>query len=231
MHALLFAKNSDEAAVLTVILQQVGFRVRRGREIEHTVETWPDQPAELILIALSEENPDKTPPLRQIRNFTPVPIVLISDPISETRYAAYLDSGADLVILRPFGARSLTAQLRALLRRNTGFPVTGLPVIIRGDMTLDPAHRTVYVSSAEPRRLTRLEFRLLYTLMTHIGQVLPAEVIVEQVWGYSGAGNRDLVRGLIQRLRIKIEENPRNPHRILTEPGVGYYLHPLDDTE
>lgn len=224
MHALMFAHNADEAAVLRVILHQVGFRVRRGEDIEHAIETWPDHPAELILIALPEEPHDKNISIKQIRAFTPVPIVLISEPLSETRYAAYLDAGADLVILRPFGTRSLIAQLRALLRRNGGVQAAGLPVIIRGDTTLDPSRRIVQVNSQEPRRLTRLEFRLLYTLMTHIDQVLPAEVIVEHVWGYSGEGNRDLVRGLVQRLRLKIEENAHNPHRILTEPGVGYFF-------
>lgn len=231
MHALMFAHNADEAAVLKVILQQVGFRVRRGRDIEHAVDTWPDHPAELILIAFPEETPDKNITIKQIRAYTPVPIVLISDPLPETRFAAYLDAGADLVILRPFGTRSLIAQLRALLRRSVGVQVAGLPLIIRGDITLDPSRRVVRVNSQEPHRLTRLEFRLLYTLMTHIDQVLPAEVIVEQVWGYSGEGNRDLVRGLVQRLRLKIEENPRNPHRILTEPGVGYYLNVQETTE
>jgi DNA-binding response OmpR family regulator len=60
--------------------------------------------------------------------------------------------------------------------------------------------------------------------MVYSGQIIPTENIVEQVWGYSGEGNRDLVRGLIQRLRSKIEPDKRNPYYILTEKGIGYYL-------
>jgi DNA-binding response OmpR family regulator len=80
----------------------------------------------------------------------------------------------------------------------------------------------VTLAEGEPKHLTQLEFRLLYALMTHAGQIMPAENIVEHVWGYSGEGNRGLVRGLVQRLRAKVEPDPRNPEYILTEPGVGY---------
>ena len=78
----------------------------------------------------------------------------------------------------------------------------------------------------ESRRLTQLEFRLLYTLMTHRGQVIPSENIVENVWGYSGEGSKELVRGLVQRLRSKVEPEPRHPRYITTVPGVGYRFDP-----
>jgi DNA-binding response OmpR family regulator len=71
-----------------------------------------------------------------------------------------------------------------------------------------------------------LEFRLLYALMTHSGRVIPAENLVEYVWGYGGEGSRSLVRGLIQRLRAKIEADPSNPRHILTEAGIGYFFEP-----
>jgi two-component system KDP operon response regulator KdpE len=91
-------------------------------------------------------------------------------------------------------------------------------------LTLDPTARTVKVGEEEAKRLTQLEFRLLYTLITQPGHIMPAENLVEHVWGYSGEGNRELVRGLVQRLRSKVEPDPRNPRFILTEPGVGYYF-------
>jgi DNA-binding response OmpR family regulator len=133
-----------------------------------------------------------------------------------------LENGADLVVVRPFSARLLIAQIRALLRRIGGVPVFSLPTLSLSGLTLDPATRTVQVEGQSPRRLTHLEFRLLYTLMIHCGQVLPTDTIVERVWGYSGEGDRDLVRGLISRLRAKVEVDPHNPHYILTVPGIGY---------
>jgi DNA-binding response OmpR family regulator len=89
---------------------------------------------------------------------------------------------------------------------------------------LDPSIRTVKVGDNQEKRLTQLEFRLLYTLMTNVGQIIPTEQIVEHVWGYSGEGNRDLVRGLVQRLRAKIEPVSGKPRYVLTEPGIGYYF-------
>ena len=118
----------------------------------------------------------------------------------------------------------MLAQIRALLRRSAGIPFFSLPTLSQHDVILDPSMRTVMVGQGDEKRLTQLEFRLLYTLMTNVGQIIPTEQIVEHVWGYSGEGNRELVRGLVQRLRSKVEPEPRNPRYILTEPGIGYYF-------
>jgi DNA-binding response OmpR family regulator len=123
----------------------------------------------------------------------------------------------------------LIAQTRALLRRSGSVPLFSLPSLSLGGLTLDPATRTVEVSGHMSRRLTHLEFRLLYTLMINHGQVLPTDTIVERVWGYSGRGDRELVRGLISRLRTKVETDPRNPCYILTVPGVGYSFQGPDE--
>jgi DNA-binding response OmpR family regulator len=96
-------------------------------------------------------------------------------------------------------------------------------------LTLDPTTRVVEVSGKAKQRLTQLEFRLLYTLMINRRQVIPTETIVERVWGYTGQGDRDLVRGLVSRLRVKIEADPRDPRYILTVPGIGYSFHGEDE--
>ncbi len=230
MQALLFAHHAEEMAVLSMILQQVGFRVRTERDLENAIDAWPEQPTELILIALTAENLAERKHVAQMRAFTAVPIVLITDLPAEDLLVDLLEAGADLVISRPYGIRSLIAQLRALLRRSAGMPFFSLPTLTQADVTLDPSKRTVSVEDGPPNHLTQLEFRLLYTLMTHVGQVIPAENIVEHVWGYSGEGNRDLVRGLVQRLRTKVEPDPRNPRYLMTEPGLGYYFNLTRDS-
>src|SRR3989304_2079963 len=88
------------------------------------------------------------------------------------------------------------------------------------ELHLDPSTRSVTVSGQE-RRLTQLEFRLLYVLMTHRGQVIPTEVLVERIWGYTGEGSRELVRGLVSRLRHKIGDSPDQPGLLETLPGEG----------
>jgi DNA-binding response OmpR family regulator len=109
-----------------------------------------------------------------------------------------------------------------LLRRAGASAAFAVPTLDMKVITLDPATRTVRLAQGAPQRLTQLEFRLLYLLMTNRGQVLPTEVIVERVWGYSGEVDRDLVRGLISRLRKKIEVDPDQPLFIQTVPGIGY---------
>jgi DNA-binding response OmpR family regulator len=182
-----------------------------------------DRPADLILLALDG---DPLAQIRRIRTDTEVPVVMIVDRMGEDAHYHLLEAGADLVLPRPLSTRLLIAQVRTLLRRAGNVPLSSLPTLSLAGLTLDPGARTVQLTNQPPRRLTHLEFRLLYTLMIHQGQVLPTEVIVERVWGYSGRGDKELVRGLVSRLRAKIEPEPRSPQYILTHPGLGYSFDP-----
>jgi DNA-binding response OmpR family regulator len=224
MQALLFSPHADEANVLQVILQQAGFIVRTARNLDQSIQAWPENPSDLILVVLDGDYSKSLIQIKQLRAHTVLPIILISDLLSEDLYVEFLDAGADLVIIRPYSIRALLAQIRSVLRRSSGMPLFSLPTLTQMDVHLDPSNRAVQVGDTEAKRLTQLEFRLLYTLMIHVGQIIPTEQIVEQVWGYTGEGNRDLVRGLVQRLRSKVEVDPRNPVYILTEPGIGYYF-------
>jgi DNA-binding response OmpR family regulator len=220
MQALLFSSNADERAVLQLVFQRIGVSVRATNDLERAAEEWPKQPGDLVLMAVRREVPLTF--ARQLRGYTDAPVVIITDPVSEDVHADLFDAGADLVIFRPYSARILIMQIQALLRRFTGVPFFSLPSLTRGDLGLDPSNRTVQIKDGTPIQLTQLEFRLLYTLMTHANQVFPADRLVEHVWGYSGRGDRDLVRGLIRRLRVKIESDPKSPEFVVTVPRVGY---------
>jgi DNA-binding response OmpR family regulator len=222
MQAILFSPHADEASVLQVILQQAGFMVRTAHSLDQAIESWPENPADLIVIVLIGEYSKSQAQIKQLRAHTAVPILLISDLLTDEYHVNYLEAGADLVVFRPYSVRALLAQIRALMRRSGGVPFFSLPTLTQKDVRLDPSNRTVQVGERDPKRLTQLEFRLLYTLMIHVGQIIPTDQIVEHVWGYPGEGNRELVRGLVQRLRSKLEPDPRQPIYILTEPGVGY---------
>lgn len=224
MQAVLISPHADEANVLQVILHQAGFMVRTAHGLEQAIQAWPENPAELILIVLTGEHANSLTQLKLLRAHTVVPILLVADHLSDEFHVSYLDAGADIVIMRPYSVRALLAQIRAILRRGSGMPFFSLPTLTQKDVLLDPSDRTVRVGAQDRKRLTHLEFRLLYTFMTHVGQIIPTEQIVEHVWGYPGDGNRELVRGLVQRVRSKIETNPRQPQYILTEPGIGYYF-------
>jgi DNA-binding response OmpR family regulator len=194
--------------------------VTSSGDLERAMASWPERPSDLILAALPGRDPLAV--VRRIRRETSVPTIVVVDPVGEATHYQLLEAGADRVIERPFGAKLLIAQARALLRRAGSVPLFSLPTLSIAGLSLDPTSRSVQVTDHPSKRLTHLEFRLLYTLMIHGGQVLPTETIVEQVWGYDGRGDKELVRGLVRRLRSKIEPDPHQPRYILTVSGVGY---------
>ncbi|UCE00858.1 MAG: response regulator transcription factor [Chloroflexota bacterium] len=224
MQAILFCHHADESNVIQVILHKAGFMVRSVNNLDLAIEAWPENPADLIMVVLTGEHSKSLVQIKQLRAHTVVPIFLVADLLPDDIHVDYLEAGADLVVIRPYSVRVLLSQIRAIIRRSTGVPFFSLPRLSQQDIILDPSDRTVQVGEGESKRLTHLEFRLLFTLMTHVGQIIPTDQIVEHVWGYTGEGNRELVRGLIQRVRSKIEADPRNPQYILTEVGIGYYF-------
>ena len=228
MYAMLLADSGDERSVLSLVLQRAGLAVTTANDLDRALRSWLERPADLIVLALGS---DPLADVRRTRAETPVPLVVIVNIIAEDTHFSILDGGADLVICRPFSARLLIAQVRALMRRAGTVPLFSLPTLSQSGLSLDAANRTVELAGHQTRRLTHLEFRLLYTLMTHRGQILPTEVLVERVWGYSGRGDKELVRGLVSRLRSKVEPEPRSPRYIRTVPGVGYSFDPDEDSE
>jgi len=224
MRALLISQDPDESAILSFILQRAGLNVTRSRQIPPNLREEAQDPLRLFVLAAPEGSP--LGQVKALRAQTPHPLIVIGEHLDEATQAVVLESGADLIILRPFSARLLIAQIRALMRRAANLPFYALPSLSIRDVELDPNTRTVVIEKHSPKQLTQLEFRLLYTLMIHEHQVVPQQTLIEEVWGYDGEGDRDLVRGLVRRLRIKVEPDPSNPRYIRTVPGVGYTFNP-----
>lgn len=221
MQAILIADNQDEKEVLIFLLRRAGLAVAASSDVQRVLKNWTDHPSDLmILVVPDDKDPQKI--LDEIRSITQVPLLMILEHPSERVLCELLTHGADIVLTRPLSHQLLNAHIQALTRRSASIPSFVLPSLELDEITLDPSTRTVSVANQGSRRLTQLEFRLLYTLMTNRGQVIPTEVLVERVWGYTGEGNRDLVRGLISRLRQKIEPDPESPHFLETITGVGY---------
>jgi len=220
MNAILWANGADEAAILVLVLQRAGFAVRQARKLDDVFQQYPEKPTDFIFLAAKEEILLKS--VNQIRAISDVPIGVVLSPSAEEVIITLLDAGVDLLVERPYSSLKLIAQIKALMRRASGMQLYALPELVQQNVVLDPGSRMVTVPGQPKIRLTQLEFRLLYTLMIHPGQIIPTETLVEHVWGYSGQGDRDLVRGLIKRLRAKVEQDPHTPRIILNEPGVGY---------
>jgi len=221
MQAHVISHDPDDRDHLAYLLRRAGYTVGSHAALEGLLSSWHERPGDILVLSRFElEHLEED--IHTVRGMTEAPLIILVDQASDGQISQLLELGADLVLPRPFGPKSLAAYTRRLLRRMGSIPAFTLPSIDLEDIRLNPSTRTVTCAQEEPIRLTQLEFRLLYTLMSNRGQVIPVENLIERVWGYEGTGSRELVRGLISRLRSKIEPDPREPRFIHTIPGVGY---------
>ncbi len=221
MQAILVTRDAEEREILSLLLRHTGVAVAATQELHRVAANWLERPADLIVVSTGDQC-GLQEAIEAVRVVTEVPLLLITEPLEERQLCRLLQAGADLVLPRPVSPRVLAQYARTLLRRSGGLPSFAIPQIDLEAIQLDPASRTLTVAGGEPQRLTQLEFRLLYVLMTNREHVVPVDIIVERVWGYTGDGNRELVRGLISRVRRKVEPNPDKPRFIHTIPGTGY---------
>lgn len=235
LYALLVSENAEERDILTQSLRQTGMQILAHRDTVSLLDYSLSKPVDLVVI-ISETYETAQKYVKEVRTITQIPLVIISNSLTEHEHCLLLDNGADMVFQRPVATRLFLRYSKLLLRRGAGIPPALLEPIRSASVVLDPGRRTVFLKKAHSEdlvvRLTQLEFRLLYVLMTNEGQVMPVEELVEKVWGYTGEGNRDLVRGLVRRLRKKVEpEADRknlDSHLIQNLPGVGYRFNAED---
>ncbi len=222
MNGIICAPNDDESTLINLALSASDIQCHQVENINNIMTTWSTQPADLLLIILVGSPEETLLEIQSLRSIIIAPIILITDPLPENELIRFYKAGIDLILLRPYSMRMLPYQIKPFLLRNNSIPMLGLPSLIHPSIRLDTHSHSVAIDESAPIHLTQLEFRLLYTLMVHQGEILSAEELVNMVWGYSGEENRDLARGLVQRLRAKIESNPQEPRFIITEPGQGY---------
>jgi DNA-binding response OmpR family regulator len=221
MQAIIIAGDAEDRDFLSFALRHAGLAVARTAETHHAGSVLAEHPVDLILLVLDARTVGLSE-VGEIRAITQAPLMLMVERLTDAEHCALLDAGADLALERPVSPRILARYARMLLKRAGTIPASVLSIIETQDLSLDPATRRVTPAGAEPVQLTPLEFRLLYLLMTNRGLVIPIDTIVERVWGYSGSGNRELVRGLVRRLRLKIEPDPEVYRYVENLPGVGY---------
>ncbi len=221
MQVVLITDNADERDYTSFVLQQVGLSVISRPDFESATAERPPSQSELF-IAISRTPNSTVKALAKFRGHSEAPLFVLVDRPMESQIADLLEAGADLVLPLPVSPRVLAAYCRNQMRRSGEVAGIAIAPLKLGPVELEPALRSVRVGLRKPEHLTQLEFRLLHLLMTHRGQVIPPDVIVDRVWGYAESGSRGLVRGLISRLRAKLEPDPEDPRYICTVSGVGY---------
>lgn len=174
---------------------------------------------DVVILDLGLPGMDGIEVIHRLREWTAIPIIVVSVRENEQDKIAALDAGADDYLTKPFGVGELLARLRVALRR-MGQPATE-PVIQVGKLTVDIARRQI-TSGDEEVQLTPTEYDLLRVLVTHAGKVVTHRQLLQQVWGEDDPEKVHLLQVNISNLRRKLEPNSARPTYIITEPGVGY---------
>lgn len=182
-----------------------------------TVALRPD----LILLDLGLPDIDGIEVINRVREWSPVPIIVLSVRDREGDKVLALNAGADDYLTKPFGGAELLARIRVVLRRSQ--QQAPEPVFCDDDLTVDLAHRTVMLEGREIR-LTPTEYDLLHLLVSHAGKVLTRHQILKHIWGPTYLDQPHVLRVNISNLRRKVEADPLRPRHIITEPGIGYRL-------
>ncbi len=177
----------------------------------------------LLDIGLPEMNGFEV--LKAIRLFSDVPVIMLTVRDDELSKVQGLELGADDYVTKPFSHLELLARVRAVLRRSQALPLAHRQPFVSGDIRVDFVRRELTIAD-EPVPLTGTEYRLLYHLVRNAGRVVTHEALLAQVWGREYADEISYLKSYINRLRKKLERDPRHPEHILTEYGVGYWFRP-----
>lgn len=205
-------------------LDRAGYNVLVATDGEEALDVCAAELPDLVILDLMLPKRDGYDVCRSIREFSLVPVVMLSAKGEQVDKLRGFEMGADDYLTKPFAPQELLARVQAVLRRSQqGAAPTSAAVVRCGPIAIDFVRRRVTVDG-EPVRLTPTEFKLLQQLAVNAGKVLSHTDLLTKVWGPEYRDDRDYLWAYIRHLRRKLEPNPETPVHILSEPGVGYVL-------
>jgi two-component system KDP operon response regulator KdpE len=208
---------------LRAFLSGAGYRSEEAATGEEALRLAVQKPPDVVILDLGLPDMDGQEVLQRLREWLQSPIIILSVRNQDVQKIAALDHGANDYLTKPFSTGELLARIRVALRYATPNQSTEDPVYECGGLKVDLPARRVFVDGAEVR-LTPIEYKLLVTLVHHVGKVLTHQFLLEAVWGPQNAPSRQHLRVFMAGLRRKVEADPAQPRYLLTEQGVGYRL-------
>jgi two-component system KDP operon response regulator KdpE len=207
------------------VLQAVGYEVIAANSGEMAVDMVAmEQPDLVLLDILLPQGPDGYEVCRRIREFSDVPVIMLTAKAQEADMLRGFDVGADDYLTKPFSAKELIARVRAVLRRSKR-PEEAMTAVFRcGDIEIDFTRHSVTVHGLGPVSLTRTEYALLRQLALNPNCIILHQDLLAAVWGQEYRDDVDYLRAYVRYLRRKLETDPANPKYIVTVPGMGYML-------
>ena len=215
----------DELAIIKFLranLEAKGFETLAAMNGAEALETIERELPDLVILDIMMPKMDGFEVCRRLREWSQIPIIMLSARGDEGDKVKCLDLGSDDYITKPFGAHELIARVRAVLRRTEAAGT--LPAqtsFTNGDLQINFAQRRVTIAGKEVK-LTPTEYSLLQEFVLNTGNVLTHAYLLNKVWGLEYREEREYLHVFVRRLRAKLESNPTNPRYILTVPAVGY---------
>ncbi len=207
---------------LRISLGSQGYRVSESGAGQDGLASAALNKPDLVVLDLGLPDMDGQTVLRELRQWSQVPVIVLSVRSSETEKVMALDGGANDYVTKPFGIQEFLARVRALLRQNQGAS-SGPAQAMSGPLCIDFAYRRVSVDGQEIS-LTRKEYAVLAELAQHTGRVVTQQQLLKDIWGPSHSGDTHYLRVVVGHLRRKLGDDPSAPRFIITEAGVGYRL-------
>lgn len=207
--------------LLRLTLEAAGYHVRDAENGRLGLDEIVRSPPDAVVLDMGLPDLSGLDVLRQLREWSRVPVLVLTVLAAESDKVAALDAGADDYLTKPFGSAELTARLRAILRRAP--TEAELATVVFGDITVDFASRIVWRAGAEVK-LTPKEYALLRLLVLHRGRVITHQRILRELWGPQAQENTHYLRVHMTHLRQKLEATPHHPRHLKTESGIGYRL-------
>ncbi len=219
-HILVIDDELPIRRLLRSSLSERGYRVTAVVTADEGLDVAATDPPAVVVLDLGLPDMDGLEVCRELRQWSDVPILILSARYDEMEKVRALDLGADDYLTKPFGTQELLARIRVALRRMERRQATPA-LIAAGDLRIDLARRQVTCGGADVR-LTPTEYALLTALATNAGRVLTHQWLLQHAWGNGYEDNVQNLHVFISQLRRKIEPQPARPRYILTEPGIGY---------
>ena len=221
MKVLIADDDRDLLGLIGFTLTQAGYLVVKAPDGSSAIRLFEAEQPDIIVLDINMPGASGFQVCEAVRQTSRVPIMMLTARGEEEDLVRALELGADDYLTKPFSPRTLLARVKALLRRAGVDTATPLAA---GRIKLDVDEHTVQVGQGTPIRLTKLELRLLQMLVANSGHTVSSDRLLMQVWGHRGAGDRQLLKQLVHRLRHKIEVDPAMPQLLQTAPGAGYRL-------
>lgn len=215
----------DEAAILRFLkpaLEAGSYDMTSAGTVADGIKRIAAETPDIVLLDLGLPDGDGKDVIRRVREWSDLPIIVLSAREREAEKIEALDLGADDYVNKPFGVGELLARMRTALRHRMQRKAE-TPVLRVGDLEVDSVRRRATRAGAE-LKLTPKEFELLSFLARHAGRVVTHRQILAAVWGPAHTGDTQYLRVYVGQLRQKVEEEPSDPRIVLTEPGIGYRI-------